>query len=294
MAIQPRAKVVFGNFLDLAGLAYYHGKAETIFAGGIEISGRTITLKSRSGETIGTVEVPQTVYSLATGSTDGLMSASDFTKLEGIADGATKVEDSDQNGFIKINGSESPVYQHPTSTAGALTAGLYKITTDANGHVTVGTAVTKADITGLGIPGEQIAYEKASADADGLMAKEDFTKLQGIAAGAQANVIEAVQVNGSSLPVTSKVVNIDLTPYAKYEDIASGINYRGSVSTYADLPTDGVKNGDMYNVEQEDAAHEIAAGTNVVWNGTSWDAMAPMFTITPIQNGDIDALFTGA
>lgn len=43
-------------------------------------------------------------------------------------------------------------YVHPTSAAGAKSAGLYKITTDANGHVTAATVVAKADITGLGIP----------------------------------------------------------------------------------------------------------------------------------------------
>lgn len=43
-------------------------------------------------------------------------------------------------------------YVHPTSKAGAKAAGLYKITTDANGHVIAATVVAKTDITGLGIP----------------------------------------------------------------------------------------------------------------------------------------------
>ena len=42
-------------------------------------------------------------------------------------------------------------YTHPTATAH--NSGLYKVTVDALGHVTAATAVTKADITGLGIPG---------------------------------------------------------------------------------------------------------------------------------------------
>ncbi len=42
-------------------------------------------------------------------------------------------------------------YVHPTSAAGAKTAGLYKITTDTYGHVTAATTVGKADITALGI-----------------------------------------------------------------------------------------------------------------------------------------------
>lgn len=39
------------------------------------------------------------------------------------------------------------------------------------------------------------------------------TKLTGVAAGAQVNVIESVKVNGSALSITSKAVNIDLSSY---------------------------------------------------------------------------------
>lgn len=48
---------------------------------------------------------------LATTSTAGAMSATDKTKLDGIAEGATKVEASDTAGNIKINGSEVTVVQ---------------------------------------------------------------------------------------------------------------------------------------------------------------------------------------
>ena len=64
--------------------------------------------------------------------------------------GSTKVEKSAVNGNIKINGTETKVYTHPSYTAKA--SGLYKITTDATGHVSAATAVAKADITALGIP----------------------------------------------------------------------------------------------------------------------------------------------
>ena len=44
-------------------------------------------------------------------------------------------------------------YTHATAKGAAFASGLYKITTNAQGHVTAATAVTKADITALGIPG---------------------------------------------------------------------------------------------------------------------------------------------
>lgn len=81
------------------------------------------------------------------------------TKLAGIAEGANK-------------------YVHPSHTAAA--SGLYKITVDALGHVTAVTKVTKADITGLGIPSTNTTYGLASATANGLMSKEDYAKLNGM------------------------------------------------------------------------------------------------------------------
>ena len=84
----------------------------------------------------GTWQVPpdtNTTYGLVTTSANGLMSASDKKKLDGIASGANK-------------------YTHPGYTARS--SGLYKITVDSSGHISAVTAVTKSDITALGIPGQ--------------------------------------------------------------------------------------------------------------------------------------------
>ncbi len=62
-------------------------------------------------------------------------------------------------------------YAHATAKGSAFASGLYKITTNAQGHVTAATAVTKADITGLGIPGSDtntwIAFKGATTSAAG-------------------------------------------------------------------------------------------------------------------------------
>ena len=79
------------------------------------------------------VTPPNTTYNIASTSSNGLMSSSDKSKLDGIASGANK-------------------YIHPSYTAKA--SGLYKITVDGSGHVSAVTAVTKSDITALGIPGQ--------------------------------------------------------------------------------------------------------------------------------------------
>ncbi len=96
------------------------------------------------------------------------LSTEDFTtallnKLNGIADEANK-------------------YEHAEHTAYA--EGFYKVTVDAEGHVSAAVAVTKEDIVALGIPGQDTTYEKATADVDGLMSKEHFAKVEGITEGA--------------------------------------------------------------------------------------------------------------
>ena len=80
------------------------------------------------------------------------LSTNDFTdtlktKLDGISTGANKVQSSSTNGNIKIDGTETTVYTHPTTTAVA--AAAKKVGKDANGHVVLGDALAKGDV-GLG------------------------------------------------------------------------------------------------------------------------------------------------
>lgn len=276
------------QYLDEQGLSRYDSNLKSIVGGNLNLEGLTLTLVSVSGEVIGTVTIPQKEYTNATSTKDGLLSASGFTKLESVQSGATKVEDSATNGNIKINGTETNVYVHPTGKQAS--SGLYKITTDASGHVTAVTAVAKSDITGLGIPSENTTYGIASASDNGLMSSSDFSKLKGIASGAQANVIEKVSVNGTALTINSKGVNIDLSSYALKSDIASAVNFKGSVNSYSALPSNPAK-GDMYNVVNADANNGIKAGDNVVWDGTKWDNFGGVFEISAIPLTEIDALF---
>ena len=77
--------------------------------------------------------------------------------------------------------------------------------------------------------------------------------------------------------------------------------YKGTVSTYAELPSTGRKTGDVYNVETADSTHGIKAGDNVAWNGTAWDVLAGDIDLTAymlkadmaaLSNAEIDAICT--
>lgn len=106
--------------------------------------------------------------------------------MAGIAQDATKVEKSEINGNIKINGKETVVYTHPAGSA--VEAGFKKVGSDVNGHVVMGGNVTKEDITKLGIPAQDTTYEKATAEKDGLMSKEDKKKLDDMAVAEDTEV----------------------------------------------------------------------------------------------------------
>lgn len=103
---------------------------------------------------------------------------------------------------------------------------------------------------------------------------DEKNKLAGIAAKAQVNVLESVKVNGTALTITSKGVNIDLSNYVQKGDVSTVMRYCGSVKNWGALPASGNTVGDAYNVETADASHNLKAGDNVVWNGTTWDVLA--------------------
>lgn len=161
-----------------------------------------------------------------------------------------------------------------------------------------------AELASIDVP--ETSVPKATAQADGLFSKEDFAKLQGIADGAQVNVIERVSVNGAQLPITSKGVNVDLSAYALKNDIVGVYRFKGSVA-FAQLPAisgEGVtppKAGDVYNVTDAFSldGKNYPAGTNVAFVAASgnvvahWDALGgESVTVTAISNSQIDALFS--
>ena len=63
-------------------------------------------------------------------------------------------------------------------------------------------------VTRFVIGGESFVIPAAASDQAGLMSPEDFNKLAFISAGAEANVLEGVKVNGVALSIASKIVDI--------------------------------------------------------------------------------------
>lgn len=98
----------------------------------------------------------------------------------------------------------------------------------------------------------------------------DITELQGSLGNAEGDIMtvkNALDAHKADYNNPHKVTAAQL-------GLATVYKYKGSVETYADLPTSGQKVGDVYNVKQADPDHNIEAGDNVAWDGTTWDILA--------------------
>ena len=113
-----------------------------------------------------------------------------------------------------------------------------------------------------GIQNIKVAGKKVAEVAT----KENMLTALNVADGAQVNVIETVKVNDTALTVTNKAVNIDLSSYAKKEDITAVLQFQGVVDYEDKLPaateTSTPRIGDVYLVKYRGTSSE--AGTTAL------------------------------
>ena len=103
---------------------------------------------------------------------------------------------------------------------------------------------------------------------------ETFTQLS-----EQVNNIDTVVQAHTSLlsSLTERLDNVYTIPEvdeqfsALSERVSKAYVYCGSKATFAELPTEGNKVGDVWDVQTADPEHNIKAGDNLAWNGTGWD-----------------------
>lgn len=113
------------------------------------------------------------------------------------------------------------------------------------------------------IPDNNTTYDPATSSANGLMSSTDKSKLDGFSAASN---------------------------YALKSEITGVYKYKGSVATESGLPSSGMENGDVYDIQS--ASSYGAPGMNVAWSTTEnkWDALGETFTITAITNAEIDEI----
>lgn len=173
------------------------------------------------------------------------------TKLAGLTNYTLPQASASTLGGIKVG-------NNLTITDGVLSAvqGTYTLPTASAsqlGGVKVGTNLS-INASGV-LSATDTKYNAATSTANGLMSSSDKSKLDGFGAA---------------------------STYALKTEITGMYKYKGSVATVSALPTTGNTTGDVYNVE--------SSGMNYAWDGTKWDALGEIFTITPVTNAEIDTI----
>ena len=148
---------------------------------------------------------------------------------------------------VKVNGTEL--------LGSSITTGAVNFKSGSN--VTVSGSGNDIEISAT-----DTTYSKATAQADGLMSKEDFSKLSGIETGAQVNTITGVKGNAES---DYRIGNVNITPtniglgnVDNTSDSTKKTNFTGSIASGDTGFTTG---GDVYTA-LGGKADKVSGATN--------------------------------
>lgn len=126
-------------------------------------------------------------------------------------------------------------YVHPAGSAPSKSSGFYKFSTDSTSHVASVTAVTKADITALGIPAQNTntTYTFANGSAGNFTVTPSGGSAQTVSVGKPANAGNADTVGGISPSAFVKKAGDTMT---------GNLNLDGNTGISTTITTDGSHN----------------------------------------------------
>ena len=110
----------------------------TDYVASISASGRTVTYKNKNGVNMGSITTQDTTYGLASQSSNGLMSSTDKTKLDGIESGAQR------NTVLGVKGSSESAYRTGNVNITKANIGLGNVDNTSDENKPVSTATQTA------------------------------------------------------------------------------------------------------------------------------------------------------
>lgn len=126
-------------------------------------------------------------------------------------------------------------YVHPAGSAPSKSSGFYKFSTDSTSHVASVTAVTKADITALGVPAQDTntTYTFANGSAGNFTVTPSGGSAQTVSIGKPANAGNADTVGGISPSAFVKKAGDTMTGVLSINQTSSGqpLTLRGTNTT---------------------------------------------------------------
>ena len=209
--------------------------------------GHKITLTPSTGSPT-TITIPDdnTTYSAATTSAQGLMSAADKTKLNGISTGA----EVNQSAFSNIKVGDSTIAADSKTDTLTLAAGSNvtltpdttndKVTiaaTDTNTTYSIAKSGSTVTLTGSdgstsSFTDANTTYSAATTSANGLMSSTDKSKLDGIASGAEVNqnAFGNVKVGSTTIAADGKTDTLELVAGSNVTLTPDGTNDKVTIA----------------------------------------------------------------
>ena len=171
-------------------------------------------------------------------------------------DHASLVASSTEYGHIKL-GSDTAI------TVGSNTYPL-QLTSDGKAYVSVPWSNTTYTAgTGLSLSGTKFSLKTAtSSEIGGVTITTTSSRVNKI-----NNLNIAATYDGAGNNIGNEIASIK-------SQLSGGMHYKGTIASFSALPS-GASVGDMYNVTAKFnvGSTEYPAGTNVAWNGSSWDPL---------------------
>lgn len=143
-------------------------------------------------------------------------------------------------------------------------------------HPTISTNNPNSNNSTLSWGGKVTAYSKITKDSNGHITAGEITNYT--LPSSAASITDA----GLMSAADKKILDAIPDTYAKKSDIVNVYRYKGSVSTFEDLPKTNLESGDVYNVGED------SNGKNYAWTGTEWDDLGGSFAMEEITEADID------
>ena len=126
-------------------------------------------------------------------------------------------------------------------------------------------------------PEKDHVYSSSAVDASGVV-NDDVT----ITISATDGTIKLTAKSGE-LSADNSISLATAFLSAQGNTVSLVYNFKGAVVNYSNLPTDGVKAGDVYMVLVANPAHHIQAGDDVMWNGSGWEILQAVISSAEID-----------
>lgn len=309
-------------YLDKDGVRKLWAKVKALFNKGvtdISINGKTVTITKGDGST-STQTTKDTEYSVFGGATNsadgsnGLVPAPKSGKQDSFlkGDGTWGTPENTKYSVVsKTAAGLAPQLPNETSTTKYLRQdGTWAVPPDNDTTYSVfkGATASNKGESGL-VPAPQMGANKGLLFGNGVWSTiylDAYDLENGCEIALDANNSDIEHISSAIVPlananrhglISRTLFNkIDGLPtateisntYAKKSDITNMYVYKGSVADASKLPTTGQQVGWVYNIES--ASVYGGAGMNVAWNGTAWDPLGEIFTITAITNEELDEI----